>query len=555
MPQTGKDIFLCHAGEDKAAIVRPLSEALERAGISFWLDEAEIRWGGSISAQIEQGLSTSRYILVVLSPSLTQKVYPQGELRSVLHQQLNTGKVRLLPLLAGPESLIREHFPLLGDSAHVAWNDDPERVAHKLLALLHPERSATSRACFISSEYPLHVLGGLGVHVGQLTRALAEHLEVDVVLPTESGDPYRSLHPSVRLYPLAQAPATYEEPVSWLRFADLAAKRIARLAREARPAVLHCHDWVTVLAGLKCRWTLGIPLVFHLHLPNRGRLCAAVENLGLICADLVTVNSEAMHDALMNRSLPLRGGVEVIENGVDLAAFHPCDDWPEDEDYVLFVGRLVKQKGVEHLLRAFVYVKEKFPDIRLKIVGDGDLRPALEGLAASRLLADRVDFLGWVTGPDLVRLYQKARVVTIPSIYEPFGMTALEALACQRPVVASRTGGLREIVRSGVSGYLAQPQDELDLAQWLMTLLSSAELRHRMGTAGLADVSRECYAWSEIAKRYVGFYRSLAGKALDLTVPPRAVEFTHQALEIARADPRAPSDLLLAELFDWMMSS
>jgi glycosyltransferase involved in cell wall biosynthesis len=375
------------------------------------------------------------------------------------------------------------------------------------------------------------------------------------VLPSPEEESYQASSPRIHLFPLANAHATYDDQTSWLRFSELAAQRILRRARQVGPPdVLHCHDWVTVLAGIKCRWILKVPLVFHLHLPNRSRLCASAENLGLICADLVTLNSEAMHDELLDRRLPLRCEVEVVKNGVDLDAFRPCDDWPAEEGYILFVGRLVQQKGVEYLLRAFYYLREKFPEARLKIVGDGDLRVGLEALSAERMLADQVEFLGWKTGQELVELYQKAVVVAVPSIYEPFGMTALEALACQRPVVASRLGGLKENIQPGVTGYLFEPQDELELAQWLMTLLSNPELRQRMGRAGRAYLINEGYTWPQIARQFVRSYDSIVGKSLNLSLPPRLEEFRDHVVSDAKEispNLRNASHNLLAELFDW----
>lgn len=555
MSEKAKDVFLCHAHEDKTTIVRPLYRALEEVGITCWLDEAEISWGESITGQIENGISTSRYLLVVLSPSFLKKSYAQGEMRTALSQQLSTGEVRVLPLMVGPAEPILDQFPLLRDTLQVIWKDNPEEIAKELLPLLRPGAQAIARVCFISSEYPPHVLGGLGVHVGQLTAALGAHMDVDVVLPTTEEGSYQAPGPRVHLLSPANARATYDDPTSWLRFSEFAAQRILRRARqEGPPDVIHCHDWVTVLAGIKCRWALKVPLVFHLHLPNRSRLCASAENLGLISADLVTVNSEAMHDELLDRHLPLRCDVEVVKNGVDIEMFHPCDDWPAEGGYILFVGRLVQQKGVEYLLRAFSYVREKFPNVRLKIVGDGDLRHGLEGLCAQRMLADQVDFLGWKTGQDLVALYQKAMVVAVPSIYEPFGMTALEALACQRPVVASRVGGLKENIQPGVTGYLFEPKDELELAQWLMNLLANPDLRQRMGRAGRDHVLNEGYTWPQIARQFARSYESVIGKSLDLSLPARFGEFRDYVLSDAREmspNLRDASHPILQGLFGW----
>ena len=159
--------------------------------------------------------------------------------------------------------------------------------------------------------------------------------------------------------------------------------------------------------------------------------------------------------------------IRVINNGVDLDMFCPRDNCPADDGYILFVGRLVTQKGVEYLIRAFYYVLQKFPDVRLKVVGDGDLGARLRRLCTNLMIsAEHVEFIRprqWMSRPQVAELFQGARVVVVPSIYEPFGMTAIEALACQRPVIASRTGGLMDIIKPNVNGFLAEPRYELVL--------------------------------------------------------------------------------------------
>jgi glycogen synthase len=554
-----RDVFICHASEDKADVARPLVEAFERAGISCWYDEDEIGWGDSITAAVNDGLHQSRFVLVILSAAFMrrQKQWPKRELFATLNAEATSGGKLLLPLLVGsPDEQRSWHaeLSLISDKNHLSWDGDPAPVVRALRRVLaggRPGRGTVTRVCHISSEYPPHVFGGLGVHVEELTKALGAHLDVEVVLPSAGHPGYARRHPRVQPVPLAMVEASYADPLSWLRFADFASQRIIRRAKKNRPDVIHCHDWVTALAGVRSRWALGIPLVMHLHLPNRNTLCASVENLGLVCADQVTVNSEAMYEELMGRGLPLRQPPEIIENGVDLDTFRPADGWPADDNYLLFVGRLVEQKGVEYLIRAYLYVRTKYPDLRLKVVGSGDLREALAGLATNLLLADGVDFLGWQTGSELVGLYQRAAAVVVPSIYEPFGMTALEALACRRPVVASREGGLPDIVRHREHGFLAEPKDELDLAQWLMALLSDPARRNSMGTAGRAYV-QEHYRWSDIAGRYLALYTGLRERPVDRMVPDRAEEFIEQVARLAEKPlPDRDGGGLLSHLFDW----
>jgi glycogen synthase len=148
----------------------------------------------------------------------------------------------------------------------------------------------------------------------------------------------------------------------------------------------------------------------------------------------------------------------------------------------------------------------------------------------------------WLTRGEVATLYHGARVVVLPSIYEPFGMTALEALACQRPVVASKTGGLPEIVEHNVNGFLTEPKDELDLAQWLMKLLSDAELRNRLGREGRARVSRE-FAWGPIAEQFVRLYRDI-GMNENGRVPREAMTFKEQIEKaVYRTYPSLQSEL------------
>jgi glycosyltransferase involved in cell wall biosynthesis len=554
MAEPKRDIFICHASEDKPRIVEPLVAALLKKKVTLWYDKAEIIPGDNVPEKINEGMRSSRYVAVVLGPTFAEKPYAKFEMFGALHADASEEGVRLIPILAGTEEEKRatlEKFPLIGAISHIPWEGDPAPVVAAILRRLGREARSVSRVCFISSEYPPKLVGGLGVHVNELTRSLAARIHVDVVLPSPGGGRYRPPPAQVELHALAKAEPRYEDPVSWLYFANHAANRILGLAETARPDVIHCHDWVTVLAGIKCRERLKVPLIFHLHLPNRSKLCASIENLGLVCADLVTVNSQAMAESLGDRQLPIRSS-KVVKNGVDADLFRPCEDWPADDGYVLFVGRLVKQKGVEYLLRAVYYAQQRLPDIRLKVVGDGELRPMLERLCKNFLISDKVEFLGWKEGAELVRLYQKARVVVVPSIYEPFGMTAIEALACQRPVVASKVDGLGDLIEDGVTGYRVAPGKPLDLAQWIMTLLSDPGLRERMGEAGRRFVVDNGYNWTTIGGQFINFYEDLAAKPLRRPPSEAVAEFKGQIEELAvEMSPSLRGTAVLKELFAW----
>ena len=136
MPAETKDVFLCHASEDKAEIVRPLKKAFEQKGISCWLDEAEILLGDSIPDKVSEGLLMSRYLLVVLSSAFIQKSFALEELKSALYQQLNAKEVKVLPVLAGSKEQILRQFPLLQSRCHAVWNNNPDQVVEMVEMVL-----------------------------------------------------------------------------------------------------------------------------------------------------------------------------------------------------------------------------------------------------------------------------------------------------------------------------------------------------------------------------------------------------------------------------------
>lgn len=259
-----------------------------------------------------------------------------------------------------------------------------------------------------------------------------------------------------------RSPVGDADPVKyWVQFAECAVHDAVAALPGA--ALVHSHDWATILAGIATSRRLKCPLVFNVHLPQRSPPHLTMENLGLLAADLVIVNSASVKSELLDRRLPLRR-IEIVPNGVDVDCYRPAEDWPLHDGYILFAGRHVPQKGVEVLVRAFAVLLHRH-DCRLLLAGEGILKLYFLRLARDLGVADRVSILGWQTDEALVRLYQKAALVAVPSSYEPFGIVALEAMACARPLVASRTGGLMEIVEHGVDGYLVEPGDDLDLAR------------------------------------------------------------------------------------------
>jgi len=199
----------------------------------------------------------------------------------------------------------------------------------------------------------------------------------------------------------------------------------------------------------------------------------------------------------------------IIPNGVDTEHFHPdvlpIDDFCDGKLNILFVGRLEKRKGADHLLKAYRRVKEEIPDSRLIIVGPGtSLRGKYDRLVKKNGLKDVV-FVGFTSYGELPRYYKTADIFCAPATgCESFGIVLLEAMAVGKPVVASNIAGYASILADGVEGILVPPKDDEKLARALISLLNGEPLRRRMGANGIRKAAE--YDWKKIARKVLDFY-------------------------------------------------
>jgi mannosylfructose-phosphate synthase len=212
--------------------------------------------------------------------------------------------------------------------------------------------------------------------------------------------------------------------------------------------------------------------------------------------------------------------IVVIPPGVDVRRFHTPEpderitktDLPDR--YIFCLSRIDSNKGHDLLLNAFDIVRKDHPDIQL-VIGGGSPEPetreqevlkTIRKIINEKGIDERVRIIGYVRDDILVSLYQQAELFVLPSIFEPFGMTAQEAMACGTPVVASKLGGIRSIISSGENGLLIDPSNEGEFADAISTLIKDRRLAERLGKAGHKNI-QEYYSWEAIAERYLAFYK------------------------------------------------
>jgi glycogen synthase len=396
----------------------------------------------------------------------------------------------------------------------------------------------------LTNEFPPHVYGGAGVHVEYLTRELARvdagSHQVQVLC---FGD-QRSHDGNLQVTGVEAPAAVPTQDPRHARFFDTAMRNLVMAGLPSSVDVVHCHTWYAHLAGCLVKQLRGAPLVLTTHslephrpwkaeqLGSAYQASTWIEQTAYQNADGVVAVSNAMRrDVHALYGVPL-DRVEVIHNGIDLAQYRPAPNpatvralgIDPDRPFVLFVGRVTRQKGIIHLVRAIRHLTD---GIQVVLCAGAPDTPAIGEEMAAAVDAARDSTANpviWVREmlprDRVIALYTHAAVFVCPSVYEPFGIINLEAMACGTPVVASAVGGIPEVVVHGETGLLVpieaagpgdvEPRDSsrfaADLAEAINAILSDPERRARMGAASRARVEAE-FSWTAIASRTVDFYR------------------------------------------------
>jgi len=222
------------------------------------------------------------------------------------------------------------------------------------------------------------------------------------------------------------------------------------------------------------------------------------------------VISESTADDMVARGLP-RNQVSVIHCGIDRSTFFPSPAAPKyDRPTILYLGRIKKYKGIQHLILAFKKVKSQVPDARLMVVGAGDYLPSLQSLTRSLELTMDIEFTGFVPVADKVERLRRSHVCVLPSIREGWGLTNIEANAVGTTVVAANSPGLRDSVRHGETGFLYEYGNTGELAGRLIEVLTNEELRKRLESGGLAWAEK--FSWDDAARKFEKLLGEIKGK-------------------------------------------
>ncbi|MFY1576103.1 glycosyltransferase family 4 protein [Verrucosispora sp. WMMD703] len=423
----------------------------------------------------------------------------------------------------------------------------------------------TRRILMLSWEYPPVLVGGLGRHVHALSVALAAagH-QVTVVTRHADGAPLEEYVDGVRVVRAAEDPVTFPlatgSLLAWtMAFNHTLTRAALRAAATDDYDVIHAHDWLVAHTAMTLRDHLDLPLVTTIHATEAGRhqgwlpeemnrTIHGVEHWLGGESNRVIVCSGYMRDEVAGLFGVPNGRVDVVPNGVEphrwrvsaAAVAKARARFAGDGPLVTFAGRLVYEKGVQHLIAGLPRLRERHPGLRAVIVGDGPYRGELEAHVHRLGLADTVSLPGFLGGTDLPAVMAASDCFAVPSIYEPFGMVALEGAAAGAPLAVAETGGLSEIVEPGVTGVTFRPHDPDALTDAVHTLLSDTERARTLARRARVMV-HEQYGWAAIASRTASTYASAITQAPTFTAERAAQQMAH-----GRALPALPEGNLLA---------
>jgi glycogen(starch) synthase len=385
------------------------------------------------------------------------------------------------------------------------------------------------RVLMLAWEYPPHVVGGLGRHVAEIAPALAKQgVELCIVTPKWAGGDVTEKSPGLtilRVDPPSVAMPDYYTAV-WQT--NLKLKEVAsRLCQGEDIQLVHNHDWLTVFSAVALKRSFKLPLVSTVHATERGRAHGQLldsqqraihsaewwltyESWRVICCSQFMANEVATYFGVPSDKIDvIPNGVNADRfarwEGVDLSLFRSMYALPWEQT-VFYVGRIVQEKGLHVLLEAAPRVLVEHPSAKFVIAGTGYSLDSLRSRAWDLGVGEKALFTGYIPDDDRDRLFRISSCAVFPSLYEPFGIVALEAMAARTPVVVSLVGGLQEVVEHAETGITVYPDNPESLAWGINHTLARPDWAAQRAQNAHRMVLEE-FNWDRIAQQTIEVYQ------------------------------------------------
>lgn len=430
------------------------------------------------------------------------------------------------------------------------------------------------RVMMLSWEYPPRIVGGISPHVYELSQELVKKgVDVHVITKSTPLAPDEEIEPSgvhVHRVHLDETPNDFIHEIQLLNHAT--ERRVRKLLEDWRPGgqptVFHAHDWLSLDAARTLKYEYKLPIVATLHATEWGRHGGIFSDTSryiteqefwltyeawrlIVCSDFMRNEAVRLFNCPYDK-------IDVVYNGVNAEKFQ--FEWPEDdrmalrsqyaepdEKIVIYVGRFVREKGIQVLLNAAHVILAEQPKTKFLIVGGGH-RERFEKFVDWAGLSDRVVFAGFKANRSLHELYRCADVAVFPSLYEPFGIVALEGMAAGVPVVSSDAGGLKEVVIHEKTGFTSFANDPSSLAWAIREALGNPEKCQEMAQNAQERLTED-FQWSHLADQTTRIYDQVWAEFLESywaenTVWPVSPGAEERYLEMQLAEKASAAEAL-----------
>jgi len=378
----------------------------------------------------------------------------------------------------------------------------------------------------LSWEFPPRIVGGLGRHVYWLSKSLANKgIDVTVLTIGYPDLPEEEMINGARIIRVPSWRFVSPDFLSWVDFVNLemVKKALELVKKEGRFDLIHVHDWLTAFSGIALKHMLRAPLIATFHATETGRRGGIFDEfqrriheiewfLNFEAWKIICCSNYMKYEVIRDLGAPI-DKIVVIPNGIDLEMFSKTIQINRDkyalpwEKIVLFVGRMVYEKGPHILIEAAHRALMINNSLKFVLVGDGPMREQLMRRVYELGIAHKILFTGFIDDEKLIGLYQLADVCVFPSLYEPFGIVVLEAMAAGCPVIVSSIGGMQEVIDNDVDGCKVPPGDIEALKNAILRVTSDDGFRKWLSENAKRKVRD--YDWKNISERTIEIYKEV----------------------------------------------
>jgi glycogen synthase len=371
------------------------------------------------------------------------------------------------------------------------------------------------KVLMLSWEFPPNIVGGLSNHVYGLSKHLAQiEAEVHVITACVLGLPDYERVDDVHIHRVKPLNEHDDHFLSWIGGLNLAmVYKGMELGTQINFTVIHAHDWLVGAAATILKSSLKLPLLTTIHATETGRnngthnemqqFIHDKENQLIKESDQIIVCSDYMQQELVSTFGISDHKIVIIPNGIEQSKKkieRLPDISPErtNKKLIFSIGRIVKEKGFETIIEAASIAKENRLDVFFVIAGKGPMLNHYRQQIQDRKLEEQVSFIGYITDDEKNALLFKSDMNVFPSLYEPFGIVALESMVHGKPTIVSNVGGLRGIVKHKVSGLLMEPGNAVNLLEQICFLLKNPKIAQEIGEKG-QQLVKTLYGWNRVA--------------------------------------------------------